>query len=793
MIGRKLCGYDLNGWRDRAARNWDVRPGGEEEVGVFNLGGCILRSSVVRVGEGRGQRWIGGAQAAMAPHGLGGGWGEVGAPDRRTLVRSMLEDDATSTEKLAAAISGLARSAKFSAVAIDDHPATTERLQERLIEALTRGRAGRGLLVWRPVLAVLGAITEPMNVLGPADGLFVGVVNHTTDGFTLQRLRLRKETGRTSDIFAPERRQTATVVPSPLGYKGLFESAKSWIRASAGDEWSQLLDLAQSTVRIALEGEAPDELLRNARGDFVMLETPPQTKLTNASIASDSVDTLDKCDVVLFETLSSGTRSAEVVNFVQEWLGRSITVLNDTVVAAGALEAARRLAEGDPIYFDFLPQISTIVLGPEGATSYDLIGADETLPAGRVYRSRYPAKFAIQSGQSEFSVHLKKELVPWPRKATVDIGVATTNIIPVELSVEQVPAAGRAKLIVNAPMIARQFMVDWDAASEIRQPWDELIAELGQHRATIPRRLVLESGTEPWEDSPRGPGLFTLLEKYGRAPSVNWEELAGKLSARPNKRYCISSDGELPASVPQDMRDRLDVLTARALEHVRARAAGRVIADNGSLKFLTWQFRRAPREVPDLLLEAWDARSPNIRHPFISHPMNWVLVYQGLGRTSQSEEQERLALAKLFRRSVQEWSYREETAAVAFLLSRSDTAPLLLERTDVEKLVRRVLIEFEDELGSDYTRFNYAPFLLGGLLRWRLRAPTALVAGQDSLADAMREAILKTLDDFKRRRKRSERFERAVMRYRPLLEQLLEELDGRGGNPDLLLDLYDNS
>jgi hypothetical protein len=62
-------------------------------------------------------------------------------------------------------------------------------------------------------------------------------------------------------------------------------------------------------------------------------------------------------------------------------------VPQETIVARGALEAARRLTHGEPVYFDFLPQISTIILGREAARSHNLIDTRVTLPASRVYRS----------------------------------------------------------------------------------------------------------------------------------------------------------------------------------------------------------------------------------------------------------------------------------------------------------------------------------------------------------------------------------------------------------------------
>ena len=115
MTHRKLCGYDLNGWSDRVARNWDIQPDGEVKVGDTHLGGAILRPSVVRLGDGRGERWIGGAQAALAPHGLGTGWGNVGQPDRRRSVSSVLRDDLAPVAQLAAALSGLAQGAREAA------------------------------------------------------------------------------------------------------------------------------------------------------------------------------------------------------------------------------------------------------------------------------------------------------------------------------------------------------------------------------------------------------------------------------------------------------------------------------------------------------------------------------------------------------------------------------------------------------------------------------------------------------------------------------------------------------
>ena len=141
--------------------------------------------------------------------------------------------------------------------------------------------------------------------------------------------------------------------------------------------------------------------------------------------------------------------------------------------------------------------------------------------------------------------------------------------------------------------------------------------------------------------------------------------------------------------------------------------------ENAALKFLTWQFRRCPAIVADWLIDCVENRGL-FSHPFIQHHSSWILVYQGLGRITGDEATERRVLKILLGTDIRDWNWRLESATVAFLLSRSDSAPLCLDRTDVTQLVQRTVRDFEDNLRTEYTKFHYAPFLLAGLLRWRL-------------------------------------------------------------------------
>jgi hypothetical protein len=177
-------------------------------------------------------------------------------------------------------------------------------------------------------------------------------------------------------------------------------------------------------------------------------------------------------------------------------------------------------------------------------------------------------------------------------------------------------------------------------------------------------------------------------------------------------------------------------------------------------------------------------------HPFVQHHSSWILVYQGLGRITGDEATERRVLKILLGTDIRDWNWRLESATVAFLLSRSNTAPLCLDRTDVNKLVQRTVKDFEDNLRTEYTKFHYAPFLLAGLLRWRLKEPKGLLLGHDPLAGKLLSVIERAENDLQDRRRPSLSLKKKREKYLPILADLRSELEGEGGNPDLLLNIY---
>ncbi|MBB4349324.1 hypothetical protein [Aliirhizobium cellulosilyticum] len=774
---KKLCGYDLNGWWDRAARNWVVLADGEEqEVSSSIVEGGIF-SVVVETGAKADGGLVGGAQASVSPHGLGAGWGAIGASEKRTRITELLSADPP-LEHLTAALKGMSSSAGFGVASLDDHAESKELLQERLLNALRKAKISTPLLVWRSVLATIFAIENGVV----SEGQIVGVISQAAEGITLQRLRIRRERSHGDTVLAPERKSAGRLIRSDWGYSELARRAREAVFAASSSDRKDHLTWARSQGHLALGLAVEPEVLRQSNGDWEVLHPPSSLKFDHCADLPDLRAYVDGCDILLFETLSEGDVKKAISSAVTKSVGRDIHLLNANAIADGALIAARRLSRRDPIYFDFLPQISTIVQRRDAVESFDLVDSEETLPAGEVYRSPKPARLAIQAGQDRFSIFIRKETSELPRKAEVNIGVKVDQAIPVELWVEQSPASGRAKILVHSQSLGNHFQVDWDGAIELDQKWQDLLDGFQKPAPTIPARLILACGIDAWNDSPRGDGLFTLLDRNVDRDVVDWGALADRLSARPGGKYAISSDGTIPYTVNHTSVAMLDRLVERALDEVRRGLRGGDVGTQ-SFRFLTWQFRRCPSEASKWLLDAWDREVRG--HPIFKLGAHWKLAYQGLGRIAGSQNVELQAIHKLLRKTVDTWKWQKETAAMAFLLSRSESAPKLLTRKDVDRIASRVLIEFKENLGSTYTRFQYAPMLLVGLLRWRIVEPFALVEGQDPVADKLVRAVQKTIADLNHRER-----VRELAKYGRILEQVLEELRGEGSNPELLLDIY---
>lgn len=777
---QRHCGIDLNGRRDLSLRNWTRGADGEELAQDALIEGGIF-GSIVRVGAGSGQRLVGGFQAELAPHGRGPGWGKlVGPIELRTPLRKILEKPAPERSLLIAAIEGLAQGASHAVLAIDDTEQATETRQENLLSAMHQAGLRHKMLVWRPVLTVLSFLKQQ----DIPEGSQIGVVNHTKDGFSVQFLRLRKEAGRTRNVLAPERQQAGITLECHAGYAGIEQRALEAVAQVQRD--AAITDVPRSVGRLSMGVTASMEMLKSDRGRW--FEFSPPEKITAPAFSVDETvkNRLQTCEVVLFESLVTGDIRRDIYSTWCQAVASNVIDMAETCVAEGALEAASRMSRSEPIYFDYLPQISTIVADSKDRepTNFDLIEDEATLAAGRIYRSPHPARLGLGTGQDRLTIYLKKELEQWPRRAELELGTTVNKDSPVDLLVEQSPLSGSARIFLSSPALARQHTVDWNSAHEIHKDWASLIRDLETPAPTIPNRLILRCGMEPWEDSNRSEGLFSLLERFDGQSDVDWSALANRLSSRPNGSYCVSSDGEIPSEIPEHSQKQFQRLTQQAAEEELSRLKKQEVTDNSRLRFLLWQFKRCPEPILDAIIpsildpKAWESVFPLWQHR--------KMILQGLGRCAASTKIEKAILQAVFSRPEGQWKWWGENACVSFLISRSDEAVRSLNRKQIDTIGRAAIQDFKTNYQTDYTRFFYAPFLMVGALRWRQVERRSLVEGHDELADEFGASVRKVLPDVEDRSAARSN----LRKYVGLLKQVLDELRGEGSNPELLLDLF---
>ncbi len=125
-------------------------------------------------------------------------------------------------------------------------------------------------------------------------------------------------------------------------------------------------------------------------------------------------------------------------------------------------------------------------------------------------------------------------------------------------------------------------------------------------------------------------------------------------------------------------------------------------------------------------------------------------------------------------------------ACAAFLLSRTDTAPRLLERCEANFIACVAKHKIREAVGRDFSsRYIYAPYLLVGLLRWRLKDPWSFVAARDPVANELLSATRSLVEDLESRMKG----ENNLKKYHKVLKEVCEELEGEGSNPNILINL----
>ena len=182
-MDKKLCGIDLNGVQDYAARNW-VKDKSGEEIFQMQLNYGSSRSSVISLKTSLGVKYIGGVQADLAPHGRGDGYGSgIGDLKYRTFLKDIIAAPVPDLEKLTASVLGITPPSDYVICSISDSEYTTEAYQDALILALRTAKFKTPLLIWRSVLSALSMILDEKITSSRS----LGIINHSNSGFEIQK------------------------------------------------------------------------------------------------------------------------------------------------------------------------------------------------------------------------------------------------------------------------------------------------------------------------------------------------------------------------------------------------------------------------------------------------------------------------------------------------------------------------------------------------------------------------------------------------------------------------------
>ena len=798
---KKLLGLDINGWRDFVIQVPRQNHSLQDEKENPQIIDCGVDSAIIRGShgnQGRGEFIVGG-QTVIAPHGKGKGWGDIGNPDNRILVRNLLhtlDKDQSNQYPLSKLIGHYGSNYDFGVFSIDDVPQSTENFRGCILSIMSGAKIGKPLLVWRPILAVLYAIQK--GIINDSHKN-IGVVCHTPQGFSIQKLTILDEKFQGMKILIPKRNFNGHLVKSPLGYNCLRKKAEAVIEnLQTGN--SHLAETLKSTSKLLLGINSQPEFFRLPNGSWDSI-TPP-TELPLPEIEKFDSYILQDVDLVIFETLTEGKIRKKIESHVKESvLNPNVKVLSKTAIVEGALEAARRLSKDNdiPIYYDFLPQIETIVLdeNEQEVKGEKLIDVSVSgLPAGNVYHSAKPLMLGIRSGQEKIEIYFRKELskeretdenYDSPRKSEIDFPPSNENVV-VKVRAEQVPASGRAKIVLESTALFGQKIVDWDNAEILDLKWEEIIEKMNNGSPTIPDRLVLEATKDLWDDEFNQRGLRSLMERENQSQNPNWKIIANKLSYRINNQYCISSDGEFPSEIHENDKVLFKEMQDKALEITIDRARGnKVLNDNNALRFLTWTFLKCNNEVIPELLQALQA--PIMGHPFVWHHGCRKLIFHSLGRTLDQKEDIKIVFKHLLNIPPQNWNSTHHVACAAFLLSRRDTALEVLDRKHVEKLaeIGAMLLRNASMNARFSQKILYPPYLMMGLLRMRKMDIGSLIYREgyednDPVAKIMFEAIEFALPKLELEATNRPNLLNLVI----VLKECLKCLEGRG-RPDIFI------
>ena len=790
---RSLIGVDLNGVNDRLGR---LEEDGKEEC--INLG---VRSSMIRL-IGQKERWLAGMQNEFAPHGRGPGWGRIGSSDNRVEVLKMLEliRDSEPDERIRHAVTsslpGLVGDSELAVFAVPDIPAYGEHFRDRYLRLLNLVVGLRPLLLWRPVAALLGHIAnapQQFRASMPRDtGSQIAILSLMADGIHLSLLSLEEDDG--GSLLVPQRKKSGQWVCASFRGDILVEDARSRL---AQQSFLSVEDIESSAISpwLFAVGEKPQpELVRltSNRGWMKLpnldFRPPSPNKM---DLPDDFLNTLCEAQALIIEGPFAGNKvwcedvKAALTGRVP--LPEVIETLDISTVALGCLEAARRHRCGQPIYFDFLPQLEINAMVGNAPQFVDLIERGARCRGGEPFVADAAGVYVIDEGATRLTFWLFKEDFERARKADVELPIEADRRRDLSVSVKQTPGQGFAEVQISSPDFAAlrrsPIILDWASMEEVDRSRDNILRELEDQSQT--GRRWPDTDVKPghpllWLDShPKGDlleqlaayratpfmrngvinpdasaQLKTIRERFSKSdtPSFIGPKLGLDVEERGNFR-ALDSNGELPKptsilQIPERTEQELDETLSKCEEDLavlqRHFGVGATKVLGHIVGFASWCFWRCPPSIAEVLLGTYEGK--------YAYSINHILLREGVARVVWERHQiERYFLALESRLARIGRITAAEYAGLARVLGTSDRAagilgPALADR--IRDLTERTIAN-ENEKGIEKVyerRFKAALLMLATLLRHREARNNFL----DPATNAVRQ-LLSELDRAKHR------------------------------------------
>ncbi|MBR1214610.1 hypothetical protein [Bradyrhizobium sp. JYMT SZCCT0180] len=791
---RRVSGADINGWRDIAARDWNVEePDVRLEAARIVDGGL----GTVAVKQSSGD-WIGGPQALLAPHGRGLGWGELGTSERRVSLAPLLDDLRSGNSRAVdeiygATVNALARFADDVILCVPDVQEFDEAAQFRTLSIFRRDRRQIRLL-WKPVAVFLHALD--CHAIPPnADGAVFRFLIHSGEGIELQTLRLRRDSEH-PDHVAPERDGYGLKILRNLGLKQLADRAHASVV-----EANPLLNegfCEKSTLGLRLicgNSKAGDvEILRLNNGNWIDIVAP---EIAEGELFPNT-DFKD-LDFGTSETISStflltplAPAFASVLSSRLQAFFPNVALLDWEAAARGCLCAGRLIEKGLPHYFDRLTPISLAVMKRDEPQFDDLIGSNATLPANREYVSPPYRNLKWIAGKRDIEFYVLKgddEVRFW----SVHLNEAPKTDVAVELRIRQTPGQSWAKLSLTSlewePLQRAPIFLDWTALDPINALPKEILEKLRTPPPTIPIRIVESPSMEFWTGSDRLKGLNSVLAQMHRAADYDPTVLAPLLSRTqrdPTTHVLVrpvGTDGTLPNELSEQTKGHLVTALERCTKQIFD-VSRRPLSDNGPIRCLTWTFTLCPEDIQDMVVEALEADLNRGGHPLLRPRSARKVLIQGAGRAVTGVSRLRRVLHSLVSRPAN----ADTMNALSMILARREEAPRALTAALVEKIVglaSNELVHLTEKL-SFQTRFRNALSATAALFRYREVEPFALLAGRDAPAQELRDNLEKAQAILLHYRNRVPRFDEKL----DLVSSIRDFLDG-SGDPAILVRIED--